>query len=121
MKRILLISTGGTISQVHTDTGIAVSNEHSFKGNTFANVLSSFKYELNLEAIDSITIMNKDSSNMISKDWETIVNTIYDKYDDYDAFIITHGTNTMGYASSAVSYAMGNLGKPIIFTGSQVS
>lgn len=58
---------------------------------------------------------------MISKDWELIVKTIYDKYDDYDAFIITHGTNTMGYAAAAVSFALGNLGKPIIFTGSQVS
>lgn len=65
--------------------------------------------------------MNKDSSNMISKDWELIISSIYDNYDDYDVFIVTHGTNTMGYATAAVSYALGNLGKPVIFTGSQVS
>lgn len=58
---------------------------------------------------------------MISKDWEVITQTIYDKYDDYDAFIVTHGTNTMGYTCAAVSFALGNLGKPVIFTGSQVS
>lgn len=121
MKRILVVSTGGTISQKHTDDGIAVSNNNAFRGNTFAGVLNSFKEKLNLETIDSITIMNKDSSNMISKDWELIVQSIYDKYDDYDAFVVTHGTNTMGYATAAVSYALGNLGKPIIFTGSQVS
>lgn len=121
MKKILIISTGGTISQTHTDTGIAISNDNSFKGNTFADILNSFKNKLNLESIDSITIMNKDSSNMISKDWELIVQSIYDKYDNYDAFIITHGTNTMGYATAAVSYALGNLGKPVVFTGSQVS
>ncbi len=121
MKKILIISTGGTISQSHSDTGIAISNDASFKGDTFANILNSFKNKLNLDSIDSITIMNKDSSNMITKDWELIVNSIYDKYDDYDAFIVTHGTNTMGYSTAAVSYALGNLGKPIIFTGSQVS
>lgn len=114
MKKILIISTGGTISQEHTAAGVAVSNDNSFKGNTFADILSSFKNKLNLEIIDSVTIMNKDSSNMISKDWELIVKTIYDKYDDYDAFIITRGTNTMGYAAAAVSFALGNLGKPII-------
>ncbi len=121
MKKILIISTGGTISQEHTTEGIAVSNERAFKGDTFADVLDSFKNKLNIDAIDSITIMNKDSSNMISKDWETIANSIYDNYDAYDAFIVTHGTNTMGYATAAVSYAIGNLGKPVIFTGSQVS
>lgn len=121
MKKILVVSTGGTISQEHTDTGVAVSNNNSFRGNTFAGILSSFKDKLNLEAIDSITVMNKDSSNMISEDWKLIVKSIYDNYDDYDGFVVTHGTNTMGYATAAVSFALGNLGKPIIFTGSQVS
>lgn len=121
MKKILVVSTGGTISQEHTDTGVAVSNDNAFRGDTFSGILSSFKDRLNLDAIDSITIMNKDSSNMISEDWKLIVKAIYDNYDDYDAFIVTHGTNTMGYATAAVSYALGNLGKPIIFTGSQVS
>lgn len=121
MKKILVVSTGGTISQEHTDMGVAVSNDNAFRGDTFSGILSSFKDRLNLDVIDSITIMNKDSSNMISEDWKLIVKAIYDNYDDYDAFIVTHGTNTMGYAMAAVSYALGNLGKPIIFTGSQVS
>lgn len=58
---------------------------------------------------------------MITKDWELLIQTIYDQYDNYDAFMVTHGTNTMGYSTAAVSYALGNLGKPIVFTGSQVS
>ena len=121
MKKILVVSTGGTISQEHTDKGIAISNDNSFKGATFAGILDSFKDKLNIDAIDSITISNKDSSNMISKDWELIVESIYENYDNYDAFIVTHGTNTMGYSTAAVSFALGNLGKPIVFTGSQVS
>lgn len=121
MKKILVISTGGTISQEHNDRGISISNDNSFKGKTFASILNSFKRKLNISVIDSVTISNKDSSNMISKDWELIVKSIYDNYDNYDAFIVTHGTNTMGYSTAAVSFALGNLGKPIVFTGSQVS
>ncbi len=46
--------------------------------------------------INSKNILNKDSSNIIPEDWKFIVNTISDNYDDYDAFVVTHGTNTMG-------------------------
>lgn len=121
MKRILIISTGGTISQTHTEDGVAVSNEKSFNGNTFANILNNLKKELNIDVIDSKTILNKDSSNIIPEDWKKIINTIVDEYDNYTAFVVTHSTNTMGYSCSAVSFAIENLGKPIIFTGSQVS
>lgn len=121
MKKILIISTGGTISQIHTEKGIAVSNEKSFNGNTFTNALNNLKEELNIDVIDSKTILNKDSSNIIPEDWQKIVDTIVEEYDNYTTFIVTHGTNTMGYTCAAVSYAIGNVGKPIIFTGSQVS
>lgn len=121
MRKILIISTGGTISQTHTEKGIAISNEKSFSGNTFTNVLNNLKEELNIDVIDSKTILNKDSSNIIPEDWQKIVDTIVEEYDNYTTFIVTHGTNTMGYTCAAVSYAIGNVGKPIIFTGSQVS
>ncbi len=121
MRKILIISTGGTISQSHTEKGIAVSNEKSFSGDTFANVLNNLKEELNIDVIDSKTILNKDSSNIIPEDWKKIIDIIIEEYDNYMAFIVTHGTNTMGYSCAAVSYAIGNVGKPIVFTGSQVS
>jgi len=70
MKKILIISTGGTISQTHTQNGIAISNEEAFKGNTFANVLNKLKKELSIDVIDSKTILNKDSSNIIPDDWK---------------------------------------------------
>ncbi|MCI9000379.1 MAG: hypothetical protein HFJ26_05615 [Clostridia bacterium] len=120
-KKILIISTGGTISQIHTQKGIAISNAKSFKGDTFSNILNNFKEELNIDVIDSRTILNKDSSNIVPKDWKKIIDTIVEEYDNYTAFIVTHGTNTMGYTCSAISFAIENLGKPIIFTGSQVS
>lgn len=121
MRKILIISTGGTISQTHTEEGIAISNEKSFNGNTFTDILNNLKEELNIDVIDSKTILNKDSSNIIPEDWQKIVDTIVEEYDNYTTFIVTHGTNTMGYTCAAVSYAIGNVGKPIIFTGSQVS
>ncbi len=121
MKKILIISTGGTISQMHTKDGIAISNENSFKGSTFADILSKLKSELNIDTIDSKTILNKDSSNMLPEDWKKIIDTIVEEYDNYTAFIVTHGTNTLGYTCSAVSFAIENLGKPVIFTGAQVS
>lgn len=121
MKKILIIATGGTISQAHTEEGIAISNEKSFKGDTFANVLNNLKEKLNIDVIDSKTILNKDSSNIVPEDWKKIVDTIVEEYDNYTAFIVTHGTNTIGYTCSAVSFALENLGKPVVFTGSQVS
>ncbi len=121
MKKILIISTGGTISQVHTETGIAISNEKSFKGDVFADNLNRLKREFNIDVIDSKTILNKDSSNIVPTDWEKIINTIIEEYNNYTAFIVTHGTNTMGYTCSAVSFAIGNVGKPIAFTGAQIS
>ncbi len=120
-KKILIISTGGTISQTHTKEGIAVSNEKSFQSETFANILKNFQEKLSIDVIASKTILNKDSSNIVPEDWKKIVNTIVEEYDYYTAFIITHGTNTMGYTCAAVSFALGNVGKPILFTGSQVS
>lgn len=120
-KKILIISTGGTISQTHTEKGVAISNEKSFKGDTFSNILNNFKEKLNIDVIDSKTILNKDSSNIVPEDWGKIIDTIVEEYDNYTAFIVTHGTNTMGYSCSAISFAIENLGKPIIFTGSQVS
>lgn len=120
-KKILIISTGGTISQIHTQKGIAISNAKSFKGDTFSNILNNFKEELNIDVIDSRTILNKDSSNIVPEDWKKIIDTIVEEYDNYTAFIVTHGTNTMGYTCSAISFAIENLGKTIIFTGSQVS
>jgi L-asparaginase len=50
-----------------------------------------------------------------------LIDKIIEQYDNYNAFVITHGTNTLGYTSSALSFALGRLGKPVILTGSQVS
>lgn len=121
MEKILLISTGGTISQSKNDDGISVSNENSMKGDDFAKILENTKQKLGIKTIDSKTILNKDSSNIISEDWKLIIDQIALDYDNYDAFIITHGTNTLGYTCAALSFALTNIGKPVALTGSQIS
>lgn len=82
-KKILIISTGGTISQIHTEKGIAISNEKSFKGDTFSDILNNFKEKLSIDVIDSKTILNKDSSNIVPEDWKKIIDTIVEEYDNY--------------------------------------
>ena len=121
--KILIISVGGTISQKHDADrgGAAVSDDSAFKGDTFARLIKSAGQKLGIDTIDSKTILNKDSSNMVSDDWKIIADTVVENYDDYDAFVVTHGTNTMSYTTAAVSLAIGNLGKAVLFTGSQVS
>ena len=61
-----------------------------------------------------------DSSNMSMKDWARIATDIRRHYEIYDAFIVLHGTDTMAYTASALSFMLQNLGKSVILTGSQV-
>jgi L-asparaginase len=61
-----------------------------------------------------------DSSDMTPEDWQQIANDIRDNYDKYDGFVILHGTDTMAYTASALSFMLENLGKPVIVTGSQI-
>lgn len=61
-----------------------------------------------------------DSSNVTPELWVRLATIIGEKYDSYDGFVILHGTDTMSYSASALSYALENLGKPVVFTGSQI-
>ena len=61
-----------------------------------------------------------DSSNMSMEDWARMASDIEKYYQDFDAFIILHGTDTMCYTASALSFMLENLGKTVIITGSQV-
>ena len=70
--------------------------------------------------IQTKTITNLDSTNIQPRHWEDIANTIAKEYGNYDGFVVIHGTDTMSYTASALSFALGNLGKPVVLTGSQV-
>lgn len=71
--------------------------------------------------IDSISFDKPiDSSNMNTAHWAHIATLIEENYDDYDGFVVLHGSDTMSYTASALSFMLENLGKPVIFTGSQL-
>lgn len=70
--------------------------------------------------LDFKMVVNIDSSNMSPEIWTKLAQTIYQLYDKYDGFVVAHGTDTMAYTASALSYALQNLSKPIIFTGSLI-
>ena len=61
-----------------------------------------------------------DSSNTTYKEWNMMGEAIASRYDDYDGFVILHGTDTMAYTASALSLMLESLGKPVILTGSQI-
>ena len=117
--KILIISTGGTISHEPDQNGILKSDETSHSGSDFVRILNYKKQRVGIESINAVTILNKDSANMGMGDWGAIVDAVHKNYDLYDGFLVTHGTETMGYATAAASFALGNLGKPVCFTGSQ--
>jgi len=70
--------------------------------------------------IEIAYIDNIDSANMNPEHWEKMTDVIERNYGKYDGFVITHGTNSMAYTASALSYILGNLGKPVVLTGSQI-
>lgn len=117
MSRILIINTGGTIGMIKTEQGY-LPNLEKFHEN-----LNQIP-ELQDGAICSWDIYDMDplldSSNMAVEDWNKIGETIQRNYAQYTGFVILHGTDTMAYTASALSFMLENLGKPVIITGSQI-
>lgn len=72
-----------------------------------------------LANIDMQVLFNLDSANMQPNHWEAIARAIAQKVDEYDGFVVIHGTDTMAYTAAALSYMLTNLGKPVILTGAQ--
>ena len=113
---ILLIYTGGTIGMVKdADTG-------ALRAFDFDSLLIRIP-ELRLLDCDIETISFKepiDSSNMNPTYWADIANIIGGNYSKFDGFVVLHGSDTMSYSASALSFMLENLSKPVIFTGSQL-
>ncbi|ULT56674.1 asparaginase [Neobacillus drentensis] len=113
MKKILLFATGGTIASVERNEGLvpelSVEEILDFLPETSSDV-----------HVDGRILMNIDSTNLQPEQWIKIAEAIYTHYYDYDGFVITHGTDTLAYTSSALSYMLQGLEKPVVLTGSQV-
>jgi L-asparaginase len=113
MKKILLLSTGGTISCVNTAQGLVPSL-------TFDQMLNLVNIPKEQYQVDGVQLMNIDSGNIQIKHWSIIANQIKENYHEYDGFVITHGTDTLAYTSAALSYLIQDADKPIVITGSQL-
>jgi L-asparaginase len=113
---VLIIYTGGTIGMVqHLDSGTLAP----VKFDQIVNEVPELnKFNLNLRSL--VLTPAIDSSNMNPKIWAKIAQSIKKNYNDYDGFVVLHGTDTMAYTASALSYMFENLDKPIILTGSQL-
>lgn len=122
-KRILVIFTGGTVAGNVAKSD--VSQNVKSDPNSFMTILNSsvevIKKNWNIEINPQIVeLFNVDSSDIQPKNWTTIIEKIQSEYDNYDAFVVLHGTNTMGYTAAALSFALENINKPVILTGAQV-
>lgn len=112
-KKLLLIATGGTIASVQGEMGLSPNMKPD-------ELLKYVDKIPPLYQLDSMTLMNIDSTNMQPEFWRKIAETVYKRYAEYDGFVITHGTDTMAYTAAALSYMLQQGSKPIVLTGSQV-
>lgn len=113
---ILLICTGGTIS-MSVDPGSGALTPFNFD-NLHIHIpeLKRFDFRIDSKLFNPLL----DSSEIGPQEWILIAETIFDNYDNYDGFVVLHGTDTMAYSASALSFMLENLKKPVVFTGSQL-
>ncbi|CAN5574304.1 asparaginase [soil metagenome] len=115
MKKILIIYTGGTIGMQHNKNGVL----SPFDFGKVTEQVPELK-ELGCKISHHVFKELIDSSNVTPDFWVKLANTINKEYSRHDGFIILHGTDTMAYSASALSFMLENLNKPVIFTGSQL-
>ncbi|XP_027588690.1 60 kDa lysophospholipase isoform X1 [Pipra filicauda] len=142
--RVLVINTGGTIGMVQDAKGLApeanklvnslekmpmlhdkayaqetkLNNSHEFPENTLVLPVSKQNKRIFYTILELSPLL--DSSNMTPEDWAKIAKKLEEHYEKYDGFVILHGTDTMAYTASALSFMCENLGKTVVLTGSQV-
>lgn len=116
-KKICILYTGGTIGMVATEHGYAP------KKNYISDILHQIP-DLDHEDMPLWDVVEfdplLDSSNMAVEQWAEIGRAIEERYTAYDGFVVLHGTDTMSYTASALSFMLENLDKPVILTGSQI-
>lgn len=114
MKRILMLATGGTIASKESGHGLSPEI-------TSEEILRCVPEIGTLCHVEALQLMNLDSTNIQPNHWLEISGAIESHYDQYDGFVITHGTDTMAYTAAALSYLIQNSPKPMVITGAQKS
>ncbi len=113
-KKILLLTTGGTIASLPTSEGLAPG----MAGDELVRLLGRVACQYQITVRD---ILHLDSSNVQPEEWQIIARAVYEARNDYDGIVITHGTDTMAYTSSALSFMLLNIRIPVVVTGAQLS
>ena len=113
MKKILLFTTGGTIASKEGNNGLEPEMD--------ANELLSYMGDLaNRYDITCRELLSLDSSNIQAEEWRKIARNIFENMEQYDGIVVTHGTDTMAYTASMLSFMLQNLKVPVVLTGSQM-
>ena len=112
-KKILVLATGGTIASEAGVNGLEPT--HGAGGLLPYLVGVAENYE-----IVTKDILHLDSSNIQPEEWVIIARSVYEHHKEYDGIIITHGTDTMAYTASILSYMLKNIPIPVVLTGSQL-
>ena len=111
-KKILLLTTGGTIASVPGGDGLVPQRSEVMEREI--NQLRTY-YDIAVE-----DVLCLDSSNIRPAQWQEIATRIYDRRTAYDGIVVSHGTDTMAYTASAVTFMLPNIDRPVVFTGSQL-
>ncbi len=117
MKKVLILYTGGTIGMTRGENGYAPQKGRFLEAlHAISDLASPELPEWELLELDTLL----DSSNMTVREWNEIASVLSEQYEKYDGFVVLHGTDTMAYTASALSFMLEDLAKPVILTGSQI-
>ena len=113
MKRVLVIATGGTIASAEEGSGLAPA----LTGEQLVAFVPEVAQVCHVEVAQ---VMNVDSTNMRPEGWLAIAGEVRRSYDDFDGFVVLHGTDTLAYTAAGLSYLVQGSPKPVVLTGSQL-
>jgi L-asparaginase len=116
IRKILLICTGGTIT-MSVDPGTGALTPFRFE-QLYKQIPELYKFDFSIDFVPFNPLL--DSSEVGPEEWVKMAEIIFEKYEQYDGFVVLHGTDTMAYSASALSFMLQHLQKPVIFTGSQL-
>ena len=111
-KKILLLTTGGTIASVHGGEGL-----EPHRSGVMERELEQLRTYYDITVRD---VMCLDSSNIRPEEWQTIAQNIFEYREGFDGIVVSHGTDTMAYTASAVTFMLPDIDLPVVFTGSQL-
>ncbi len=112
-KKVLLLATGGTIASKQGEEGLEPEPAPP-------ELLTALEELGHYYKITYRSILNLDSSNIQAEEWQLIAHSVYDALPAYDGVVITHGTDTMAYTASMLTFMLQNLSKSVVLTGSQL-